>query len=274
MKSPRACLNALFIWTRRPSQLLPLLGGIVLAGLLLAIYVSRVEPRYQGHSLSWWLQGVDMNRLAPDYTFQNYEARRAESQRAIQAMGTNAIPCLIRWLQSPDRSKLKVAYDRLLLKFHFHVVYNPIEDDNAQKHTWARRGFALLGKDSLHALPALAEVAKKNDAQMRRRAYAQLSWLLDSFHPDPDTTVAIITPLLTSTDRAVSSDAAIFLYQQFPATAEKLGIHRVGFQKAARAAVPGIPSGIPAPFYYLNWTTNGFTNSKPAQLDGAANGAR
>jgi hypothetical protein len=273
MKTPRAGFYSALRWITTPAHLLPLLVAVLLTTLLLlAIHVLRAEPRYQGHSLKWWLQEVVHTSSSSD-TYDTYVAKREASRKAIQAMGTNAIPHLVSWLQAPAGSPLKAAYNRLLSRQRIYPVQIPKgEDSDAQIHSLANRGFALLGKDALFAIPALAEIAKSNDASTRRRTYAQLSRLVESFHPDREALLSVFTPLLTNGNERVSVDAAIFLYEQFPETAEKLGIHR---ENSRTALTLGIERELyKYTFYYLSpgWHTSGITNAHSALLDGASNG--
>jgi hypothetical protein len=55
--------------------------------LAIALLLPR-EPVYKGQTLSWWISLYQQN---PD--------RRDEAQRAIQHIGTNALPTLLDWLR-------------------------------------------------------------------------------------------------------------------------------------------------------------------------------
>src|SRR4030095_15746165 len=67
-----------------------LAAGLILIVLLLP---APREPVHQGKPLTEWLGGFDHN-----YESTNYSASRA----AIRAMGTNALPFLIRYLRAKD----------------------------------------------------------------------------------------------------------------------------------------------------------------------------
>jgi hypothetical protein len=183
------------------------------------------------------------------------------STQAIQAMGTNAIPCLISWLQSPDRS----IFTSLLVRQHFlPVKIRPDADSNADKHFLANRGFVLLGNDARHALPALVELAQSKEASTRRRAYSVMARL----NPDRETLCSAIAPLMASTNWLLNNEAGIFLYAQFPEEAEKLGIHR--FDNGMPHSLPGFPGRSVGYSYSFRsgWNTNGLTNALRAGENG------
>jgi len=264
-----------FIWIITPAHLRPLLIGILLtASLLLAIRVIGAEPRYQSHSLSWWLHEV-VQTSSPSDTYDTYATKREASRKAMQAMGTNAIPCLLAWLQAPKRSPLKAASVWLISRQRVYPVANRWgEDSNVRRYACANRGFVLLGKEALYAIPGLVDLTKNSDESTRRRAYAQLSRLMERFHPDQDALVSAVTPSLTNANQRVSVDAAAFLCEQFPEIAERLGIHREQSDTAQRLGIPGAHYAYT--LYYLSpgWHANGFTNSNAASVGLAADGAK
>ena len=96
--------------------------GVVLAlrviagGLSWVINRSR-EPMYEGKPLSYWLECyAPLNRT---------ETSVQEADHAVQAIGTNAIPTLLRMLQKTD-SPLKVRLVALLRKQHFvKIQFHP-----------------------------------------------------------------------------------------------------------------------------------------------------
>ena len=94
----------------KPRTFLLFLGALVLLGLLIFVLVKPNEPSYAGHTLSYWLN-APASAEQPD-----------EAVRAIQAIGTNAIPTLLRWINyEPTPWKMKLA--------SVPIVY---------RHGWAR----------------------------------------------------------------------------------------------------------------------------------------
>jgi len=125
---------------KRPFVLLFVAVGIIVAGLTLLCFLSPREPVYQGKRLSVWLEGFD----------SSYH----EASQAIRAMGTNAVPWLIRELRHKDsafKSRLmQLAGKQSLIKF----------DD---RQTYRRRMRAIaaceaLGPAAKRAIPSLTEL--------------------------------------------------------------------------------------------------------------------
>lgn len=79
---------------------------LLIAGL--AIYLRRPkEPGYQGKTLTKWLQKYEADRT---------ESGQAACARAINAIGTNGIPTLLKLLTGsglPGSAKLQSAVDSL-----------------------------------------------------------------------------------------------------------------------------------------------------------------
>lgn len=92
--------------------------AIILLSITLCALVAHwpsQDPTYQGKTLSQWLDQLDSAReqrmqyhSAPQLSSANAEAEQpfrqseAEAEHAIQQMGTNALPRLIRMIQVHD----------------------------------------------------------------------------------------------------------------------------------------------------------------------------
>src|ERR1043165_424132 len=88
----------------RPRRLwLILLGILVLAGLIVVVVGLDREPSYGGRNLSEWVWC-----LAP--TAQ--PSALAEAEDAIRRIGTNALPCLLKWVEY-ERPPWKNALNRI-----------------------------------------------------------------------------------------------------------------------------------------------------------------
>src|SRR5581483_10595555 len=101
-----ACLS------RKRISVLSLL--FILASIPIAFYFAcPKEPAYDGRSLTYWLKAYDRGRgYAGSGTFDpNQYAKMHASQMALMAIGTNAIPILIKMFQANDaRPGRKVLY--------------------------------------------------------------------------------------------------------------------------------------------------------------------
>jgi len=117
----------------------------MLAGTIVMIsYFS--EPRYGGRRLTDWLLEYH------DSAYSNRPRDAAAAEKALRAIGTNAIPTLVRMLFPMDRT-LPVA--RMLEAAKIPLDF--VEDDSKRisYHVIALSGFHLLGPAASNALPQL-----------------------------------------------------------------------------------------------------------------------
>jgi hypothetical protein len=154
------------------------------AGLafLLACIVYLVwpnEPRYKGRSLSSWLEDY-ANPFAKLYSgdfgyagqdpqsaaARAYTARFAASKEAVKAIGTNAIPVLLKYVQARDTSSRGILLLLLARSPAFRLFYQ----SEWQQHSMAQAGFMLLSDDARPAVSSLIELTK--DARPRVRLTA------------------------------------------------------------------------------------------------------
>jgi hypothetical protein len=81
-----------------------LLGACLLvAALLVSLLARESGPRYNGRSLSKWVVLYDkhaMTQESPEF---------AEAVQAIQTIGTNALPYLLKWIQQEPPSWQRTA---------------------------------------------------------------------------------------------------------------------------------------------------------------------
>jgi len=130
----------------------------VVTGVLFEIIKSR-EPVYEGRPLSAWLKALG------DSTPQE----REKPTRAIQAIGTNAIPTLLRKLRirkNPLKEKLMSMDNSWDWKFPFQ---------RADDVRWQGvNGFRILGSIAKAATPELVKAFYNKDENIRRAAEAAL----------------------------------------------------------------------------------------------------
>lgn len=109
--------------------------GLAGAGLW---QMSRImEPRYQGRRLSEWLKQYDQCLSLPELSDAQRQLKR-DSENAINAIGTNAIPYLLRELHD-QRESISQA------------------QEGRRK---ALAGFQALGAKGKNAIPALSRMVK------------------------------------------------------------------------------------------------------------------
>jgi len=115
--------------------------GVVAGGLGWAIFRSR-EPAYGGRALSQWVSGysyeVDRGRFTP-----------GERERAIRAIGTNALPFLLQWLR----------YETPPWKSKLYGTVNPALRRVKPSWEFSDRGAEVRADGAVFALIALCGVA-------------------------------------------------------------------------------------------------------------------
>ncbi len=107
------------------------------------------EPRYKDKPMSFWITGVG---CTPN-----------ETQEAMDHLGTNCIPTLLRMVKAED-SPAKERFDRFVHSFHI-----PIKVENAEvDHILAIHGFGLLGSQAQGAVGPLIELYDENSSPERQ----------------------------------------------------------------------------------------------------------
>ena len=137
---------------------------VVLAVALVGVIVWRVaqtrerEPVYNGRTLTSWLQDLEH----PDFS------RTFEAPYAVNQIGTNAIPILLRTVLAQD-SAFKTNIIGLMARQHFiKVQYTPA----ATRHIWAAEGFLMLNDKAKPAIPSLIQIASQQDIPLPCRTTA------------------------------------------------------------------------------------------------------
>jgi tetratricopeptide (TPR) repeat protein len=139
-----------------------LLVAAALVGLLFAVMPPK-EPSYDGRSLSYWLahfKGEDAQNSATN------NPADLECRKAVQHIGTNAIPFLLRIIRAKD-SAVKVKLMDLAERQNFINI--PISSVDEQKYK-AVTGFFLLGDLATNAIPALVDICTNSPSVASKEA--------------------------------------------------------------------------------------------------------
>jgi len=136
---------------------------VVAAGGLVWLAMQPREPSYQGKPLSFWLSCAETNS-ASFYDLE--DPKIIECRQAIRAIGTNAIPALLRILKAKD-SGVKRAVANLIDRQSLITI--PMHSVEEQKLK-AVAGFYLLGDLATNAVPALIEISKNGSYSSREIA--------------------------------------------------------------------------------------------------------
>src|SRR5262249_30916181 len=147
---------------KRRRLILILAALAVLAGVVTYLCWPD-EPYYGGRSLSSWL-GDSVNPFARIQRgdFSMMDGSGAEStKRAVEAIGTNAIPTLLRFVQAKDSGSR-----RWFSAAGGYSMRSRVRITSAwEKHMMAQMGFAMLGTNALPAVPALMQLTKDKDPE-------------------------------------------------------------------------------------------------------------
>jgi len=121
------------------------------------------EPVYQGKRLSAWLREY---RSALNVIDGDREEAGKTARNAIQAIGTNAIPTLVRMLGKKDSfvvSKLLALWNRHFSSLPRWARYPGwLRHQAAFLNNYAEHGFEILGADAQQAVPALIALYEQN----------------------------------------------------------------------------------------------------------------
>jgi|ERR1051326_2870046 HEAT repeat protein len=134
---------------------------VALIGVLAWVVIRSREPSYQGKPLSIWLEGAhgEIHDLVE-------ETVDTDSAKAIRAIGTAALPQLIRMVGTRDssfrRMLMQLATDQPSLKIHIRPV-KELQEEGAC-------GFIVLGPTAKAALRPLISLLDDDDADVRKLA--------------------------------------------------------------------------------------------------------
>jgi HEAT repeat protein len=134
----------------------PALVTVAIVGCLFIAFALGKRssgPSYQGKPLTEWL--TDRRRWTPGEEVALSDA----STRAVQAIGTNALPLLLKMLRSSD-SQLKMQLAARVQRYRFFFNLIPM---NGPRQEAARLGLHALGPIARPAFPELVEMILSSD---------------------------------------------------------------------------------------------------------------
>jgi HEAT repeat protein len=182
---------------------------IVIAICLVAILgligwrgLKEQEPAYQGKALSAWLEESleAYNTLPPT---KESLATRERVGSGLRHIGTNALPLLVK-MAGAKQSRLK----RLLIVFaRKQLMIAPHQHTDEEYHEMAVFGFYALGPLGKDAVPALIDLLRDPDSNVRLHA----ADCLGDIGPLAGAAVPHLVPFLGDTNRIVRWDATVNL---------------------------------------------------------------
>lgn len=119
------------------------------------VVLRPAEPVYRGRPLSQCLAPSLSN---PERGTMNWAARNLVADEAVRHFGTNAVPTLLRMLESTDPSLKARLIDLGERRCGVFIKYVSAEERNDA----GQRGFEVLGVEASNAVPALLRIARRN----------------------------------------------------------------------------------------------------------------
>lgn len=181
---------------------------MLVSALLLFLFLNK-EPSHQGVRLSAWL--VQLR----DFHENERKSRFKEIEQAIQAIGIEALPTLVRFLSatdSPTKAKLiNFVNGQKLIPAHLRTA--------AEKHELALLGFQSLGTNAAPAFPQLLKLTRNSDLYVRANALIALSIIL----PDNAVLKSALLDSVGDSESQVRGAALAILQNHFLEEAEKIG---------------------------------------------------
>jgi hypothetical protein len=162
------------------------------------------EPLYQGRPLSYWLQGYVPTRTFPPATNAIPGPTRAEAKAAVEYLGTNAIPTLLRLLSTRDFPLATRLYQIAQRQRFIHIPYtDPWE--RAQEAEW---GFWELGPKLTVAAPQLIELFDLHPTIMSHQIIPDILGRID---PPVKAAVPMLVKATTDSDSFVRNNSVFAL---------------------------------------------------------------
>ena len=152
-------------------QMAGVMVGILFVGIILFLSNRSSEPSYKGRTLSQWLVYYDSR--------EDESTKHDETVEAIKAMGTNCIPTALKWLSEEPTG--------------------PSAFIHQNDRSMATEVFRTLGDQAKPAIPALVELTRHKNAEVRLDAFLRLCDL----KPDDAIFVPVLVSLVKDPDRTV-----------------------------------------------------------------------
>lgn len=159
---------------------------LVMIGLI-AWQVNRPkEPRYKGKPLSFWLAGDDCTD--------------DETKEAVDHLGTNCIPALLRMLLAKDSATKQKLAELAGAQNFIQIKMTDAED----KHLYAVRGFSHLGARAQGAVGVLIHLYEENSPEQK----PQIAEAIGAIGPAASEAIPTLLRAMTSTNDGVGESAA------------------------------------------------------------------
>jgi hypothetical protein len=136
------------------------LAVIALAVMLFALLHQPDEPQYQGRYLSEWVETHKNSFVVPSLA-SVVGFPRGEDRRAIEGLGTNALPYYLRWLRY-DPQKWRIPLQKKLPRWigNNRNVSDWLVETPRWRLNFAGQAFQVLGSNAVSAIPELTAMMR------------------------------------------------------------------------------------------------------------------
>ena len=191
-----------------------LTGFVTLAGVLWFSGRSPVEPIWNGHRLSDWLEMYDTSLRFEIGDGRHPKLTDEEIEEALDGIGTNALPFLQRWLAAkPERTRpwLNSQLAKLdWVRFRFVV-------DDTRYDCIAVTGFQYYAETAQPLLWWLVKLSNSRNAHTRMLAYEAAFFA----RPPKQDFLALADRALQDRAARCEATAAQWMMERFPEEAVK-----------------------------------------------------
>jgi hypothetical protein len=192
------------------------LGSLLIgfAAAVVAITKGSPEPSFKGLPLSRWLKDYEDANSPGTKAYLNRTEVFAASDAAVKAIGTNAFPTLLAWVQTKT-SPVRDAVGGLLLRDRY------LNAEDKRRMSWW--GFHLLKDESRGVASNLAELSAHSDRDVRECAVLCLMDMV----PSKEVFLPVLVKRLHDTSPGNRKQAALYIIMHYPEDAEDAGVFHV-----------------------------------------------
>jgi hypothetical protein len=195
-----------------------LIVSILLAGgIALYLLLQPNEPRYEGRTLSAWLDDYGVAKWGP-WGEENDRPDLHSCTLAISQFGTNTVPFLLKQIFDKDIAIAESLNSTVSSRFSDR--FPPANSRRAGMT--ALSALRRLGKDALVAVPELTRLSEHPNPVKRVIAVYSLSVI----NPTPEGLLPILLRAARDPDARVRSMAAYTIAVLYPKAAEEAGVYK------------------------------------------------
>jgi hypothetical protein len=177
------------------------------------------EPVWRGHSLSQWLDAYRTNLSFPDETPPRSGFSDEEIAAALNGIGDQALPFLMKWLQIKTDNVWRWNVNVWLFRTGLLQFFNDVPEAT-DRQNWAVDGFLFYGTNALSLLPKLEKLTQNHNPDMRMVAYEAAFFT----RPPKELFIPIADRALKEKEKGNQEMAAEWMAERFPDEADKLGL--------------------------------------------------